>query len=94
VIGLPSGPQDRTRPAKLEIPFGHAFDKREVSSSKSVVRVRPVGLRSAIEGRAVLGPGDVGRLEGVLRDHHFPIASQRFEDAMRGGQSKLRSRFV
>src|SRR3954468_16750005 len=27
VFGRPSGPQDRTRPAKLEVPFGHAFDK-------------------------------------------------------------------
>ena len=26
--GRPSGPQDRTEPARLEIPFGHAFDKR------------------------------------------------------------------
>jgi hypothetical protein len=38
VFGLPSGPLHRTRPAKLEIPFGHAFDRREVSSSKSAVR--------------------------------------------------------
>jgi hypothetical protein len=41
----------------------------------------PVDLRSAIEGRAALGPGTIGRHEGALRDHSFPIASQRFEDA-------------
>ena len=29
-VRLPSGPQHRTQPAKLEIPFGHAFDRREV----------------------------------------------------------------
>ena len=44
VFGRPSGPQDRTQQAKLEIPFGHAFDKRGVSLPKSAVRVRPVGL--------------------------------------------------
>jgi len=44
VLGRPSGPQDRTQQAKLEIPFGHAFDKRGVSLPKSAVRVRPVGL--------------------------------------------------
>ena len=38
MFGLSSGPQHRTQPAKLEIPFGHAFDRREVSSSKSAVR--------------------------------------------------------
>jgi hypothetical protein len=42
VFDRPSGPQDRTLPAKLEIPFGHAFDKRGVSLPKSAVRVRPV----------------------------------------------------
>jgi hypothetical protein len=49
VFGRPGGPQDRTQTAKLEIPFGHAFDKRWVSLPKSAVRVHPVGLRSAIE---------------------------------------------
>jgi hypothetical protein len=39
----PVDPQDRTQPAKLEIPFGHAFDKRVVLLRKSAVRVRPVG---------------------------------------------------
>ena len=28
MYGRPSGPQDRTPLAKLETPFGHAFDKR------------------------------------------------------------------
>jgi hypothetical protein len=86
-FGRPSRPKDRAQPAKLEILFGHAFDRRRVSLSKSAVRVRTVGLRSAIEGRAVLGPSGVGRLEGALRDHHFPIASQRFENAMRQPRS-------
>ena len=44
VFGRPSGRQDRTQQAKLEIPFGHAFDKRGASLPKSAVRVRPVGL--------------------------------------------------
>ena len=69
VFGRPSGPQDRTQQAKLEIPFGHAFDKRGISLPRRGVRVRPVGLRSAIDGRAVLGPGGVARLEG-----HFAIS--------------------
>jgi hypothetical protein len=43
-FGRPSGPQDRTQPAKLEIPFGHAFDKCGASLPNSAVRVRPVGL--------------------------------------------------
>jgi hypothetical protein len=34
VFGRPSEPQDRTQPAKLEIPFDHAFDKRGVSLRK------------------------------------------------------------
>jgi hypothetical protein len=38
VLGRPSRPKDRTPPTKLEITFGHAFDRREVSSSKSAVR--------------------------------------------------------
>ena len=33
----PVDPQDRTQPTRLEIPFGHAFDRREISSSKSAV---------------------------------------------------------
>ena len=40
---------NRTRPAKLEIPFGHTFDRREVSSSKSAARLRPVRLRAVEE---------------------------------------------
>jgi len=44
VFGRPSGPQDRTQPAKLEIPFGHAFDKGGASLPNSAVRVRPAGL--------------------------------------------------
>ena len=71
VFGRPSGSQDRTQPAKLEIPFGHAFDKRGLSLPKSAVRVRPVDLRSAIEGRAALGPDGVGRLKG-----HFAIRNR------------------
>jgi hypothetical protein len=43
VFGRPSGPQDRTQPAKLEIPFSHAVDNRGVSLPKSAVRVYPVG---------------------------------------------------
>lgn len=35
VFGRPGGPQDRTQTAKLEIPFGHAFDKRWISLPKS-----------------------------------------------------------
>jgi hypothetical protein len=37
VLGRPSRPKDRTQPTKLEITFGHAFDRREVSSSKSAM---------------------------------------------------------
>jgi hypothetical protein len=54
VFGRPSGPQDRAEPTKLEIPFGHAFDKRGVSLPRSAVRVRPVGPRSAIEAAPYL----------------------------------------
>jgi len=46
--------------------------------------VRPVGLRSAIEGRASLGPG------GEDLNGYFAItiiASQRFEDAIRLSRS-------
>jgi len=39
---------------------------------KRCARVRPVRLRSAIEGRAVLGvSGGAGRHEGAFRDHPF-----------------------
>jgi hypothetical protein len=41
------------------------------------MRVRPVDLRSAIEGRAVLGPKGVGRLEWELRDRLYRVASLR-----------------
>ena len=61
MLGRPSGPQDRPRPAKLEIPFGHAFDKHRVLLFKSAVpRRRPVRLRPAIEECAVLGVLGVG----------------------------------
>ena len=43
MLGRPSRLKDRTPPTKLEIPFGHAFDRCEVSSSKRAVRRRPVG---------------------------------------------------
>lgn len=33
----PARLKDRTRRTKLEIPFGHAFDRREVSSSKGAM---------------------------------------------------------
>src|SRR5690242_11030980 len=83
-FGQPGGPQDRTQPAKLEIPFGHAFDRRGVSLCACI----PRGPRSAIEEYAVLGvPGRVGRHEGALRDHSFSVASQGFEDAMRQPRS-------
>jgi hypothetical protein len=36
VFGRPGGPQDRTQTAKLEIPFGHAFDKRWVSLPRAL----------------------------------------------------------
>ena len=73
---------------KLEIPFGHAFDSHGVSSPKSVVGACvPRGLRSAIEERAVLVPGGVGRHERAPRDHSFPVASQRFENATRQQRS-------
>ena len=39
MFGQPSGLEDRMQRTKFEIPFGHAFDKRGVSSSKSAVRV-------------------------------------------------------
>lgn len=39
MFGRPSGPQYRMQRTNFEIPFGHAFDKRGVSSSKSAVRV-------------------------------------------------------
>jgi hypothetical protein len=32
LFGQPSGPHDRTQQRALEIPFGHAFDRRGVSS--------------------------------------------------------------
>jgi hypothetical protein len=52
VLGWSSGSEDRMQRTKLEIPFGHAFDRREVSSSKSAVRacvpsVRDLPSRSA-----------------------------------------------
>ena len=50
--------------------------------------MRPVRLQSAIEERAVLGvSGGVGGHERALRDHSFPIESQRFENAMRRPRS-------
>jgi hypothetical protein len=88
VLGRPSRPKDRTQPTKLEITFGHAFDRREVSSSKSAVRACVPSVFDQPSERAVLGvSGGVGRHEGALRDHPFSIASQRFENAMRQPRS-------
>jgi hypothetical protein len=84
VFGQPAGPHDRTQPSKLEIPFGHAFDKRAVSLPKGAVCVGgPSGLRSAIEEHVLSVSGGVGKHKGALRDHRFSTASQRFEKAMR-----------
>jgi hypothetical protein len=85
VFGQPSRPKDRTQPTKLEIPFGHAFDRREASSSQIAVRARIPSVRDqTVEEHAVLGvSGGGGGHEGVLRDHSFPVASQRFKNAMR-----------
>ena len=87
MFGLPRGPQHRTRPAKLEIPFGNAFDSAGCRRPRAQ-RAGVPSLRSAIEERAVFGmPGGVARHKGALRDHSFPVASQRFENAMRQSRS-------
>ena len=41
MFGQPGGPHDRTQPAKLEIPFGHAFDKGGISLPNSAVACAP-----------------------------------------------------
>jgi hypothetical protein len=52
------------------------------------VRVRLVGLGLAIEERTALWvSGGAGRPGGALRDHSCPVASQRFENAMRQPRS-------
>jgi hypothetical protein len=88
VLGRPSRPKDRIQRTKLETPFGHAFDRREVSSSKSAVRacVRPVCDQPS-KSVPYSGSGGVGRHERALHDHSFPVASQRFENAMRQPRS-------
>lgn len=53
----------------------------------------PVGFGSAIEGGAVLGvSGGVGRHEGALRDHAFPIAPRCLGSAMRQSRSVAKTR--
>ena len=48
MFGRPSGPQDRTQQAKLEIPFGHAFDDA-VGHRVSVDRGDSVGHGDSYE---------------------------------------------
>lgn len=57
------------------MPFGHAFDKRGLSLSKSAVRVGGLSVFDQ--------PSRSGRYSGCRAAHLFPVASQRFEDAMR-----------
>jgi hypothetical protein len=72
VLGRPSRPKDRTQSTKLEITFGHAFDRREVSSSKSAMRAGVPSVFDQPSRRAVLEVSSgVGRQEGALRDHPF-----------------------
>ena len=81
MLGRPSRPKDRTQPTKLEITFGHAFDRRRYRRPKALCARASRPSRSAIEERAILGVlAGVGRHEGALRDHPFSIASQRFEN--------------
>ena len=55
---------------------------------KALCAPASVRLRSAVEECAVLGVSDrVGTHEKALRDHSFLVASQRFENAMRGARS-------
>jgi len=57
-------------------------------TSPRAQRAGAPSLRSGIEERAVFGmPGGVARHKGTLRDHSFPVASQRFENAMRQSRS-------
>jgi hypothetical protein len=73
---------DRTQPTKLEIPFGHAFDKHGLSLPKRAVRVRR--LRSASRA-APTRAGRRRKTEGALRDHHYRVTT--VEDAMRQSRS-------
>ncbi len=69
----PSRPKDRTQPTKLEITFGHGFDRRRYRRPKALCAraFRPSSI--ATEERAVLGvSGGVGRLEGHFAITLFP----------------------
>lgn len=66
------------RRRNLEIPFGHAIDKREVSLPKRAVRVRPLNLRSAIEANRTRGA-----TVGHRRMGHFkPALGRTMQDVV------------
>jgi hypothetical protein len=69
VLGRSSRPKDRTPPTKLEMTFGHAFDRREVSSSKSAVRACVLCSISDRRARCIRGVGRCRKTSRALCDH-------------------------
>ncbi len=69
MISRPSGPQDRTQPTKLEIPFGHAFDEHGVSLPESAVRVGGTYARARMSmSQRNLPPPSAPRANSISED--------------------------
>ena len=63
MLGRPSRPKDRMQRTKLEIPFGHAFDRREVSSPKQMpVKIARSTPRPSFGLRELLVASHISRL--------------------------------
>jgi hypothetical protein len=61
---------------KLEIPFGHAFDKRGVSLPKNAVRVRLSVCGQPSRAAPYSGRAAYEDLK-ELREHHYRVATLR-----------------
>ena len=78
--GRPSRPKDRMQRTKLEIPFGHAFDRLEVCRPKALCA--PAYRPSPIS-RKGYAARDVPRLRASSDEHGRSTSDADVQDAMR-----------
>ena len=88
MLGRPSRPKDRMQRTKLEIPFGHAFDRREVSSPKQMpVKIARSTPRPSFGLRELLVASHISRLASrdAAKSLTFFLSTPGVAEATAGG---------